>query len=253
MNELVFTLTKITQAQSIEDLWDFFCGVVAQYGIDRVVYGFTRYHTGNSFGDPQDLLILSNLPQDYMEVFVDEGLFPHAPMVEWATNNEGACSWSLMRDMAQQDDVSTHRSKAIKLNQKHGITTGYTVSFKPQSMRARGAVGLIAQPGVSQDEMDDMWSRHGGEIELMATVAHLKLITLPQTAGRQLTARQREVLEWVGDGKTTQDIAQIMGLTAATIEKHMRLARESMDVDTTAQAVLKAALQNQMYVLDRSG
>lgn len=252
MNELVFTLTKITQAQSIEDLWDFFCSVMAQYGIDRVVYGFTRYHTGKSFGDPQDLLILSNLPQSYMEVFVDEGVFSHAPMVEWATNNDGACSWSLMRSMVHKEEMSPQREKVIQLNHKHGITTGYTVSFRSQSARARGAVGLIAQPGMTQDAMDDMWARHGGEIELIATVAHLKLTTLPQTDGRQLTDRQREVLEWVGDGKTTQDIAQIMGLTPATIEKHMRLARESMDVDTTAQAVLKAALQNQMYVLDRS-
>ena len=58
-----------------------------------------------------------------------------------------------------------------------------------------------------------------------------------------------EVLEWVGDGKTTADIATIMGLTLATVEKHLRLARESLDVDTTAQAVLKASFQNQIYVL----
>ena len=41
-----------------------------------------------------------------------------------------------------------------------------------------------------------------------------------------------------------------MGLTAATVEKHLRLARESMGVETTAQAVLKAAFTNQMFVMD---
>jgi len=39
-------------------------------------------------------------------------------------------------------------------------------------------------------------------------------------------------------------------LTPATIEKHLRLARETLDVETTAQAVLKAAFYNQMFVLD---
>ena len=58
------------------------------------------------------------------------------------------------------------------------------------------------------------------------------------------------MLQWVGDGKTTQDIALLMGLTAATVEKHLRLARDSLSVETTAQAVLKAALQNQMYVVE---
>lgn len=47
-----------------------------------------------------------------------------------------------------------------------------------------------------------------------------------------------------------QDIALLMGLTPATIEKHLRLAREALNVETTAQAVLKAALQNQMFVID---
>jgi DNA-binding CsgD family transcriptional regulator len=41
-----------------------------------------------------------------------------------------------------------------------------------------------------------------------------------------------------------------MGLTPATVEKHLRLARASLSVETSAQAVLKAALQNQMYVLE---
>jgi len=59
------------------------------------------------------------------------------------------------------------------------------------------------------------------------------------------------VLQWVGDGKTTQDIALLMGLTAPTVEKHLRLAREALSVETTAQAVLKAAFANQMFVMDQ--
>ncbi len=65
---------------------------------------------------------------------------------------------------------------------------------------------------------------------------------------RALTKRQREALEWVGDGKTTQDIAVLLGLTTATVDKHLRLARESLSVETTAQAVLKAALHNQIFM-----
>jgi LuxR family transcriptional regulator len=41
-----------------------------------------------------------------------------------------------------------------------------------------------------------------------------------------------------------------MDLTPATVEKHLRLARESLDVETTAQAVLKASFQNQIFLLE---
>ncbi len=49
-----------------------------------------------------------------------------------------------------------------------------------------------------------------------------------------------EVLDVVGNGKTGQNIAILMGLSAATVEKHLRLAREALDVESTAQAVLYA-------------
>ena len=104
---------------------------------------------------------------------------------------------------------------------------------------------------MTQPEVDALWAKHGKDIQLMNEIAHLKILTLPySTPGRNLTRRQREALEWVGDGKTMQDIALLMGLTSATVEKHLRLARESLSVETTAQAVLKAAFANQMFVLD---
>ncbi|MFV0358632.1 MAG: LuxR family transcriptional regulator, partial [Tropicimonas sp.] len=39
-------------------------------------------------------------------------------------------------------------------------------------------------------------------------------------------------------------------LTPATIEKHLRLAREALDVMTTAQAVLKASFLNQIFIVE---
>ena len=41
----------------------------------------------------------------------------------------------------------------------------------------------------------------------------------------------------------------LMGLTPATVEKPLRLAREALAVETTAHAVMKAAFANQFFVL----
>jgi len=131
------------------------------------------------------------------------------------------------------------------------VTAGYTISFKSVSARSKGAISLAARAGTTQDEADAIWAEHGDDILLMNNVAHLKILSLPyRPPNRSLTKRQREALEWVGDGKTTQDIALLMGLTVATVEKHLRLAREALSVETTAQAVLKAALHHQMFVIE---
>ena len=72
---------------------------------------------------------------------------------------------------------------------------------------------------------------------------HLKVQRLPQlNPNTPLTLRQREVLQWVGDGKTMLDIATIMDLTPATVAKHLKMARDALNVETTAQAVLKLSM-----------
>ena len=223
---------------------------MADYGFDRLIFGYTRYRTDRSLGDPQDWVILTNQTPEYMKVFIDDGMYFNAPMVRWAVENSGACSWSWIHDAVQNNELTPKELEALAFNQKMGVTAGYTISFHSLSSRTKGAMALTAPAGTTQDKVDEIWRTHGREIHLAANVAYLKLLTLPNTHARQLTKRQREVLEWVGDGKTTQDIADIMGLTVATVEKHLRLARESLDVDTTAQAVLKASFYNQMFVLD---
>ncbi|MEM9854670.1 MAG: LuxR family transcriptional regulator [Pseudomonadota bacterium] len=243
-------LEAVTEAQTTEELWTLHCEAMARYGFDRVMYGFTRYLTQSSVGDPQDIVLLTNHRAEYARHFMENGLYFNAPMVNWARHNEGAISWDVIAQMDKAGVLTEAERKVLEFNQQMGVTAGYTISFASMSARSKGAIALTAQSGVAQADVDAIWEKHGRHIALMNNVAHLKIISLPFPGPRNLTKRQREVLEWVSDGKTMQDIAKLMGLTAATVEKHLRLAREALDVETTAQAVLKAAFQNQMFVIE---
>ena len=241
----------ITRANSLEELWAAHTEEMAGFGFDRLIYGYTRYRTETSLGDPEDFMILSNQTKEYVDGFLHRGLYFHAPMLRWALENEGAGSWRKINQMVASRTMTPEERTVYEFNQKMGVTAGYTVSFNSVSIRSKGAISLCARKGLSQDDVDDIWELHGNDILLMNNVAHLKILTLPHIApNRALTKRQREALEWVGDGKTTQDIAVLMGLTPATVEKHLRLAREALAVETTAQAVMKAALHNQMFVIE---
>lgn len=244
-------LHSIARCPSLEELWDAHTQKMETYGFDRLIYGFTRYRTSTSLGDPEDFVILTNHSPEYADKFVRGGLYFHAPMVHWALANDGACSWKVLHDMARERVLTADEQRVIDFNRQMNVLAGYTVSFKSISARSKGAIALTARADLSQEDVDAIWEEHGNDIKLMNDIAHLKILTLPYTGpGRALTKRQREALEWVGDGKTMQDIAMLMGLTSATVEKHLRLARESLAVETTAQAVLKAAFANQMFVLD---
>lgn len=247
---LVERLSVLTSVQSDVELWDYHTQWMAEYGFDRLIYGYTRYRTSSSLGDPQDWVILTNHEPEYMERWIGDGLHFHAPMVRWALDNNGACSWSWVNQLAEGGMLTEGEKKVVEFNRERGVVAGYSISFRSLSERTKGAVALTAKPGMTQDDVDGIWKEHGEILTVINNVMHLKLLTLPYSGARSLTKRQREVLQWVGDGKTTQDIAILLGLTAATVEKHLRLAREALDVETTAQAVLKAAFQNQMFVID---
>lgn len=241
----------VSYTKTLEELWDAHCRQMAGYGFDRLLYGYTQYRTPTSLGDPEDFVILTNHCREYMDGFLGDGLYFHAPMLKWALNHEGAASWRMIQDMMSSGTMTPQERKVFEFNKSKGVVAGYTVSFNSVSMRTKGAISLSAKNSRNQDEVDAIWQEHGDDILLMNNIAHLKILTLPYNApNRALTKRQREALEWVGDGKTTQDIALLMGLTSATVEKHLRLAREALSVETTAQAVLKASLQNQMFVME---
>lgn len=243
-------LEQLMQARTIEEVWALHVARMAGFGFDRLLYGFTRFRTRNSLGNPDDVLLLSNHDPDYLHEYIDGGLYLHAPMVAWAAENEGACSWRIIEERARIVPMTEAERRVYALNQRYGIRAGYSISFRDASVRSKGAIGLCARPGLRQSDVDDIWARHGRELLVLNNIAHLRVTAMPfATSRRALSLRQREALEWVGDGKTTADIAQIMGLAPATVEKHLRLAREALDVDTTAQAVLKAAFQNQIFVI----
>ena len=57
----------------------------------------------------------------------------------------------------------------------------------------------------------------------------------------QLNDREVETLTWVARGKTSTEIAQILGLTKRTVDFHIDNARTKLGAATRTQAVIKAA------------
>lgn len=242
--EMVAHLDKVVGSDTVDDAWQHHLGAMAAYGFDRLLYGFTRFRSDDSLGDPLDWIVLTSHSDSYIRTFLHEGLYFDAPMLHWALRNDGACSWARLWEPG---GLTPAEARVAEFNLKAGVSAGYTISFRSASPRTKGAIALTARAGLCQDEVDRLWAEHGDRIMLLNNVLHLKLLSLPHAGARRLTRRQIEVLQWIGDGKTIQDVAVLLGLRPATVEKHLRLARHALGVETTAQAVLKAALSNQMF------
>jgi len=63
-----------------------------------------------------------------------------------------------------------------------------------------------------------------------------------------LTARERELLEWSAQGKSTDDIACILGVTRNTVESHQRNIRGKLDAINVAHAIVKALRRQEIQI-----
>ncbi|WP_414496515.1 response regulator transcription factor [Stenotrophomonas maltophilia] len=61
-----------------------------------------------------------------------------------------------------------------------------------------------------------------------------------------LSTREREVLRWVAAGRRQAEIAATLGLSARTVENHLRRARQRLGVATTAQAIRAASRRGEI-------
>ena len=236
---------------SVEELWAHHTEVMASYGFDRLFYAFNAFRGAGLYDNPEDALLLTNMPTDYIDAYVDGGMFRDGVMMRWAIQNTGSASWErVYAEMA--DQPLTVGERALRaLHERHGILAGYTISFPMAIKNANAGIGMAVRRDMTQADADAVWAEHGAEIEILNHVAHLCILQLPATGQRRLlTPRQAEVLELVADGKTMQDIALILGRNVATVEKHLRGARDALGVETTAQAVRKASILNQIFRIE---
>lgn len=241
-------LAQMVAVRSAEDLWSLLTARMASYGFDRLIYGLTRNAEKDAVGPELDWVVLSNHSPEYIRRFLTPETIRSAPMLRWTLNHFGAQSWRDVHERASLGQLSDAELRHLDFNKSMQIIAGYTISFVTTGSRQRAAMALTARPGLTQDDVDTIWAQHGRDIEIINNVAHLKIMSLPNLGSIRLSPRQKEILEAVGDGKPAVEIAVLLGISVAMVEKHLRLARDTLGVDTTAQALLKAAFLNQVYV-----
>jgi len=85
------------------------------------------------------------------------------------------------------------------------------------------------------------------DFEMLGVVVENRLRRADGRAGPEsrfhLTEREKEVLTWVGRGKTSAEIAIILGLSERTVNFHCDQAMRRLEVINRTQAVAKAIAQ----------
>ena len=243
--------TRILKGTSYGEVWSLLLEGLGFFGITAVRYGLTRSRYGMSLGDLQDILFLSTLGAQDFSDYIETGLYRRSPHYRWMAENDGAVSWGWFLEEAQAGRLLEDEQRFLDELAAAGQPVGYLLSFPSDTTRLKGGLGMMGQRDWTQARMDALWEEWGEAIEAMCIAAHLNITRMPLPSKRNpLRPRQREMLEWIADGKSMQDVAVLTELSVATVEKHLRGARDALDVETTAQAVARAALLGQLFVVE---
>ncbi|NBO21024.1 MAG: LuxR family transcriptional regulator [Rhodobacteraceae bacterium] len=238
-------ISTIAEATSVDTAWSLASGFISQFGFSRINYGIARFRDKSAVGDLDASLYLTTAEADYARAYFQGGFYSQTAAFRWTLNNVGSTTWAWIDAAYRSGNLPPQEAAAVRQNLERGISAGVTISFPVTAALTKGAMGLIADVGLDHPEVEAIWAHEGEKIRAVAHVMHLRILNLPgSTRARTLTQRQREVLEHVARGKTAQEVAIILQISVAMVEKHLRLARETLNVDNTAQAVTKAALLN---------
>jgi len=241
-------LSDVLAARNQETVWSLTRRFFKFLGFRHIIYGYSPDSHGPNLGAPEDYLVLTTLAPEASEELVEKSYHLQATSFHWALRNVGVIGWSSTAEECGVPEDFATSPEAVEFSFRNNLLAGCAIGFPKERTRGNAAMALIAPKGRTNDDVDLILGKHRDAVFVAAAIAHRCLSALPYPSARgDLTVRQREVLEWVAEGKTSADIATIMGLSAPTVDKHLRLARETLGVETTAHALIKAAFLNQVF------
>ncbi|MEJ8825347.1 autoinducer binding domain-containing protein [Variovorax humicola] len=199
-------------------------------GFDHVAYGF---QSPLPFSRPK-ITLLNNYPRSWQERYNQAGYLQVDPTVAHGRRSQESIIWADQVFMGAQSLWDEARA--------HGLRVGWVQS----SLDGLGAGGMITLSRsclpLTPKELDAKQPK----MRWLVQVAHLafsRLLRCKPTKGfRTLSGRELEVLKWSADGKSAQDIADILSVSKSTVDFHVKNSVTKLQVPNKTAAVVRAAL-----------
>jgi len=120
------------------------------------------------------------------------------------------------------------------------LVYGHAVGDQPLRQALQGGIQGYVHPGCAPDELAHaLYCVASGRRFVSAALALQLAASLSHT---ELTAREREVLDWLCAGHCNKSIARALGISVATVKAHVQSIMGKLDAGSRTQ-VVRVALQ----------
>lgn len=223
----------IETVSTVEELEQTLAKFLAPLGAEFFVAGQVRFPHG--FGKPSK--IFGYFDYDWYRFYDQFQLFLEDPAARFLNETSRPFTWSWVTDNL---DLTNGEKFVMNEPRNFGLSEGLVVPMHGPY----GALGLVTAAGKHFNPC----RRETLAIQIVFTRAYHRSLVLTQLFEKQqplrLTKRQRECLTWLQQGKSNQDVAAILGISAETVKEHIEGAKKSLGVKSRIEAILRARQAN---------
>jgi LuxR family quorum-sensing system transcriptional regulator CciR len=222
-------LASMRQAASEQELNALARDVFATLGLEW--FSLARFFARD--GSPETKVLHGEFEPRWSEHYVRQNYAKSSLIARQLLHRSDSYSWK---------DVLAHSTDPIQDRifheaREHGLRNGL---FTPVRL-SDGSFGAVVTAGLHA-ELEDPLYRSMAEVLSTFYAYECRRIAaaLPNTT--KLSSRQRDCLAWVRHGKSSTDIAQLLGISAQTVDEHINEACRKFGVRTRVQAAVEATL-----------
>jgi LuxR family quorum sensing-dependent transcriptional regulator len=222
------------QAQSLEVLNACAAANFGALGFEK----FVGIHHCAPGGKPDVQVLFGASPIEWEERFITQNYQAHDACIPVALGQTDPFFWSEVQATTEISPTAQHIFDEAR---EFGLNNGLLIPMH----HLDGSICSVLLTGSQVEELDPQLRVTAHMLAIYFGGAGQRLIgreaRMPARTAK-LTERQRDVLRWVREGKSSTDIGDILNLSPRTIDEHVKLACDRLGVRTRVQAVSEAAL-----------
>ena len=226
-----FEITRqLAAARTSADVLDWVAAETAALGSSTITLGYIdEANTAKPLS-----IVCANGPADYFKHYVQERYDLCSPVVAQMRRSRDPFRWSSVRY-----DKAANPKGHLCVSEAHdaGLEDGLCIPVRGSDDIMNGWVTIFTQSGRFDVEAIDT-------LHFAGLSAHRRMREVARTGKAalraSLTPREREVLQWVAGGKTSEEIAVILNIAPRTIEQHVSAAAYKLDATNRVQTVVEA-------------
>jgi len=182
----------------------------------------------------------STYPQQWLDHYFSHKYLDIDPMLKRVVKETAPLTWAY--DTYESQPAFWEEASA------HGVRYGWASS----THGAKHSTGILSlarsNDPVSARELDEsevklFWLGHLAH----GAISNLEMAKRQAQPNQELSIREREVLRWTAAGKTSGEIAAILGISERTITFHVTRALQKLNSVNKTQAVITAMMLNMLY------